>query len=80
MESLQQTKNCVGTARSAGVSTQFRVSRKLSQVFLQLDRNTEKSFLFPLLNSFLKTKKDKCIEFNYIYSNINLNLYPSCEK
>ena len=25
---------------------------------------------FPLLNSFLKTKKGKRIDFNYIYSNI----------
>ena len=34
-ESLGETRNCVGTrARSASVSTQFRVSPKLSQVFL----------------------------------------------
>ena len=34
----------------------------------------KKCFLFPLRNSLLKAKKDKCIEFNNIYSNINLNL------
>ena len=35
----------------------------------------KKYFLFPLSNGLFKTQKDKCIEFNYIYSNINLNLY-----
>lgn len=31
--------------------------------------------LFPVLHTFLKTKKDKFIEFNHIYSNVNINLY-----
>ena len=30
----------------------------------------EKCCLFPLLNSLLNTKKGKCIDFNFIYSNI----------